>query len=124
VRAEIHDFVSRRPDAGDQFLLHSKPTMIGGNSYSPHKIPLVIFPRRLGRRSPTGEQLPGGCYGLGRVMRQQRRDFQRHPAIHSVRSIVNRPEQIGSFCQVVERKVEKEIFARPALFQPSRIAAS
>ena len=51
VRAEIHDFASRRADTGDQFLLHSKPTMIGGNSYA-HKIPLVIFPRRLGRRSP------------------------------------------------------------------------
>ena len=43
MRAEIHDFVSRRPDAGDQFLLHSKPTMIGGNSYA-HKI-LSLFSR-------------------------------------------------------------------------------
>jgi hypothetical protein len=43
VRAEIHDFVSRRPDAGDQFFLQSKPTMIGGNSYA-HEI-LSLFSR-------------------------------------------------------------------------------
>ena len=57
-------------------------------------------------------------------MRQQRRDFQRDPAIHSVRSIVNRPEQIGSFRQVVERKVKKRFWLDLPFSSPSRIAAS
>jgi hypothetical protein len=51
-------------------------------------------------------------------MRQQRRNFQRHPTIHSVRSIVNRPEQIGGFCQVIECEIKEKIFLGSALFQP------
>ena len=43
VRAEIHDFVSRRPDTGDQFFLQSKPTVIGGNSYA-HENSSRYFP--------------------------------------------------------------------------------
>src|ERR1044071_5920402 len=51
MRTEVDDLVPGRADAGDQFLLQSKSTVIRGNSDA-HKSPLAIFPQRPGRRSP------------------------------------------------------------------------
>ena len=62
-------------------------------------------------------QILGGGQGAGRVVGQQRRNFQRHPAVHAVRPVVNRPKQVGGPGDVLERQVEEERLARFALAQ-------
>src|SRR6185437_11677374 len=46
-----------------------------------------------------------------RIMGKQRRNLHRYPAIGSIGPVVNRPEEIGSLPQVLERKLEKERLA-------------
>src|SRR5262249_27832547 len=58
--------------------------------------------------SGTGEQLFGFRKGAGRVVSQQRGDFQRYPTINSVRPVVDCAEQVGSAGNVFQRQVEEQ----------------
>jgi hypothetical protein len=53
-------------------------------------------------------------------MRQQGRHFQRHPAVHAVGPVVNRPEQVGGARNVLQRELEEE---RLAGFAPAHLLA-
>ena len=44
-------------------------------------------------------------------MRQQRRHLQRHPAVHTIRAVVNRSEQISGPGEIVQREVKKKALA-------------
>ena len=52
-----------------------------------------------------GEHPAPNPYGR---MRQQRRDFQRNPAVDAARAIPRRAEQVSSGSQVVERELEEQ----------------
>ena len=72
-----------------------------------------------------GVQILGRGKGAGRVVGQQRRHFQRHPAVHAVGPIVDRPEQVGGPREVLERQLEEQRLARLAFLGSfSRMAAS
>ena len=49
------------------------------------------------------------------IVRQQRRDFQRHPAVHTARGLEHRAKQVGGAAQVGNGQVEEQRFARLAL---------
>src|SRR5215467_17 len=57
--------------------------------------------------------------GLGKggfgVVRKQRRDFQRHPAVHATGSIVNRPKEIRRLFDILQRELEEQLLPRFAL---------
>ena len=59
-------------------------------------------------------QFLGRGNGARCVVRQERRDFQRHPAIDAVGTIKDRLEQIGRAVQILQRQVEEQIFAAHA----------
>ena len=50
--------------------------------------------------------------GAGRVVGQQGRDLQRHPAVHAVGLVVDRPKQIGSLSEVLQRQLKEQRLAR------------
>jgi len=52
---------------------------------------------------PLAQELFGGGNGLGRVMREQRRHLKRHPSIHTVCAVMNRPEEVSGPAEIVER---------------------
>jgi hypothetical protein len=53
----------------------------------------------------------GGGNGVGCVVRQQRRYFQRHPSVHAVRLVEDGSKQVGGPRDVFKGQVEKEILA-------------
>ena len=53
-------------------------------------------------------QLLGGLHGGGSIVRQQRRNLQRHPAIYAVGPVENRPEEARGLCEIVNRQVEEQ----------------
>jgi len=72
---------------------------------------------------PT-EQRFGRAERARRVVRQKRRDFQRDPAIHAIRAVVNGPEEVGRPAEIVQRQLEEEVSAEIPLWSFVRIAAS
>ena len=48
------------------------------------------------------------------VVREQRRNVQRHPAINAVGGIVDRPEQIRGLARIFQREFEEQRLARLA----------
>ena len=50
--------------------------------------------------------------GALRVVREQRRDLERYPAIDAVGPGEDRPEQIGGPGQIRQRQVEEQVLAR------------
>ena len=46
--------------------------------------------------------------GLRRVMREQRRNLERDPAVDPGRSLVDRREHVGGLGQVLDRQLEKQ----------------
>ena len=65
-------------------------------------------------------QFPGRREGAGGIVRQQRRNFQRNPAVHAVGPVVNRSKQIGGAGQILERQIEEQFLAGLALRAASR----
>ena len=65
----------------------------------------------------AGEQLHRGGQRALRVVGEQRRHLERHPAVDGVGPVPDRPEQIGRPGEVVEREVEEDRLARPALLE-------
>ena len=57
-------------------------------------------------------QLHRLAHGGRRVVRQQRRDLERRPAIYARRRIMNGTEQVGGLGQILERQIEEQCFAR------------
>ena len=51
----------------------------------------------------------------GRVVGEQRRHFERHPAVDAVGPLVDWTEQIGGARQVFERELEEQLLAGLAL---------
>ena len=72
-----------------------------------------ILMKRLGRAA-RGVKFLGRGEGAGRVVGQQRRDLQRHPAVHAVGLVVDRPKQIGGLPEVLQRQLEEQRLARLA----------
>src|SRR4030095_15736891 len=70
--------------------------------------------QHIGARCPRVQYLGFGERRL-RVVREERRDFERDPSIHTRGSLENRPEQIGRARYILQCKVEKEMLARLAL---------
>src|SRR5207245_6907380 len=56
----------------------------------------------------------GGGERTGGVVSQQRRHFERHPAVHAGRPVPDRSKQVGGSGQVLQRKLEKQFLARLA----------
>jgi len=54
---------------------------------------------------PGVQGLGGGERARG-VVRQQRRHFQRHPAVHAARPVPDRSKQVGGPGQVLQRQLE------------------
>jgi hypothetical protein len=52
-----------------------------------------------------------------RVIGEERRHFERDPAIDAGGPIMDRPEEIGGLLQISDRKPEEQIFARNAAFR-------
>ena len=69
------------------------------------------------RASRLGMEGLGRGDGAGRVVGQQGRDLQRHPAVHAVGLVVDRPEQIGGLPQVLQPQLEEQRLARLAFLQ-------
>ncbi len=69
------------------------------------------------RQPGSRVQILGRGQRAGRVIGQQRRHFERHPAVHAVGPIVDGPKQLGGAGDVLQRQVEKERLARFALAQ-------
>ena len=88
----------------------------------PSFVPGILM-NRLGR--PLARADLGCRQRAGGVMGQQRRHFQRYPAVHAVGLVVNRPEQIGGARKILERQLEEKRLTRLAFAkQLLRIAAS
>ena len=69
-------------------------------------------------RSPRpGEQLFGRGEGAGRVVGQQGRHFQRHPAVHAIRPVIDGSKQVGSAGEVLQRQLEEQFLSRLALLE-------
>jgi hypothetical protein len=81
----------------------------------PSAVPGILM-KRLGRVA-LGVKFPGRSDGTGRVVGQQGRDFQRHPAVHAVGLVVDRPKQIGGLPEVPQRQLEEQHLARLAFLQ-------
>jgi hypothetical protein len=62
-------------------------------------------------------QILGRSEGACRVVRQQRRHFQGHPPVYTIRPVVNCPKEVGGPAQVVERQFEKQLLPRLALLE-------
>jgi hypothetical protein len=65
----------------------------------------------------TTVEFLGRGEGAGRVVGQQGRDLQRHPAVHAVGLVVDRPKQIGGLPEVLQRQREEQRLARLAFLQ-------
>ena len=74
--------------------------------------------------SRPGVEFLGRGEGAGRVMGQQGRDFQRHPAVDAVGLVVDRPKQIGGLPEVLQRQLEEQRLADLTSFNFPRIASS
>ena len=81
----------------------------------PSLVPGILM-NRFGRPA-RAMQLLGRGERAGRVVGQQRRHLQRHPAVHAVRPVVDRPEQVGGPGEVLERQLEEQLLARLALVE-------
>ena len=92
--------------AGEDRLLDGGQAFLGAGNLD----------EQVGPRRP-GVQFLGRGEGAGRVVGQQRRDLQRHPAVHAVGPVVDRPEQIGGLREVLERQLEEQLLARLAFLQ-------
>jgi hypothetical protein len=57
-------------------------------------------------------QILGGRERAGRVVRQQRRHFQRDEPVDAIGPVVNLAEQAGGAREIFHRQVEEEFFAR------------
>jgi hypothetical protein len=69
----------------------------------------------------TRVQILGGGQGAPGVISQQRRNFQRHPPVHTFRPVVDRPKQARGPRKVLQRQLEKKTLASPDLpCSPSR----
>ena len=55
-------------------------------------------------------QVRRGLDGAGRVVRQQRRDFQRDPAVGTSARIEGRSKQVGGAGQILQREFEEQVF--------------
>ena len=53
-------------------------------------------------------------------MGEQGRHFERHPAVHAVRPVIDRPKQVGGPGDVLQRQLEEERLARFAFYLASR----
>ena len=56
-------------------------------------------------------QLLGGGEGALRIVGEQGRYFQRHPAVHAVGPVVNGPKEIGGLGEVFQSQIEKQRLA-------------
>ena len=81
----------------------------------PSLVPGILM-KRLGR-SGAGVKFLGRGEGAGRVVGQQGRDLQRHPAVHAVGLVVDRPKQIGGLPEILQRQLEEQRLARFAFLQ-------
>jgi len=81
---------------------------------SPSLVPGILM-RRFGRPARGAQGLSGG-QRAGGVVGQERRDFQRHPAVDAARPVPDRSERIGGRGQILERQFEEQCLARPAFF--------
>ena len=59
-------------------------------------------------------QLRGHLDGVDAVVGEQRRDFERDPAVDTAARVVNRPEQVGGLRQVCQREFEEDALVRQA----------
>ena len=64
------------------------------------------------RTRGTRVQPRGGLDGSGRVVRKQRRDFQRHPALAAPAGVMDRPEQVSGLRQVLHCEFEEDVLVR------------
>ena len=87
-------------------LLDGRQTFLGAGNLD----------EQVGPSRPRGKFLGGGD-GAGRVMRQQWRHLQRHPSVHAIRAVVNRPEQVGGPGEIVQCQIEKKFLAGFSLRQ-------
>src|SRR5262249_2215798 len=69
---------------------------------------------QIGTLRPPVQVLGFGNRGLG-VMREERRDFQRNPPVHTIGAVVNRPEQIRGLGEILQRYLEEQSLPRLAL---------
>src|SRR6266849_792934 len=63
----------------------------------------------------SGKQLFGRGEGAGRVVSQERRHFQRHPPVHTIRPVVGGSKQVGSAGEVLQCQLEEQGVPRRAL---------
>jgi hypothetical protein len=82
-------------------------SMAGRPSFVPG-ILMKRFGASRGRRAPWPQR---GCL---RVVREEGRHLQRDPAVHRVRPVPDRPEDVGRAREVLEREVEEERLDGPA----------
>src|SRR5262249_56450090 len=57
---------------------------------------------------------PGSAERAGGVVREERRDLQRHPSVDAVGALVDGTEEVGGLRQVLERELEEQLLARLA----------
>ena len=73
----------------------------------PSGVPGILM-NRLGRAALRVQAL-GLVDGARGVVGQQRRDLQRHPAVHAVAALVDRREQVGGPPQVAQGEFEEHL---------------
>src|SRR5262249_16106485 len=78
-------------DAGEERLFDGRQTFHGARN----------FAQQIGSAGP-GVQTLRRSESASRVVSQQRRNLQRHPAVDAVGAVVNRPEEIGGLCEILE----------------------
>ncbi len=70
--------------------------------------------KKVGSARPLVQILGRGQRARG-VVGQERRHLQRHPAVHAVGPVVDRPKQVGGPGEILQRQIEEQILARLAL---------
>jgi hypothetical protein len=78
--------------------------------------------QQIGALRPRVQVLGFGNCRLG-VMRQERRDFQRNPSVHTAGAIVDRPEQVRGLGEILQRQLEEQSLPQLALREsaPDRV---
>jgi hypothetical protein len=82
---------------------------------NPSLVPGILI-RKFGRPARACSAVAAASVLAVSCASQQRRHFQRHPAVHAARTVPDRSKQIGGPRQILERQIEEQFLARLAFF--------